>query len=90
MSFSTYAQSCSEDQIIEALNVYETEINPYQNGKFEHMIQEVQLRSSRKGTDFYDVVINYEYSEGGYRLLEVKAKKKDSKCETDIEITDEN
>ena len=53
-----------------------------------NIIQHME-KSHGQGYDYYNIVLEYEYSEGGYRIFEIKAKKDGPKCETKIEIVDE-
>lgn len=90
ISFSSFASNCNEDFIYDVIDDYERE-NPYADGEFEYMIQDISLADQVRDTFKYDVIIHYEYSEGGYRLLEINVQELTDRCKLlKIELIEDN
>lgn len=89
LSFSSFSRGCDGDQINDAIHEHETITDPYNNGKFEYTIQDIELVKKNGNQSTYDAILGYEYSEGGYRLLTIEAMATGKECETKIIITDE-
>jgi len=90
VSISSFSTECTEEQLNDAIAHHESKVAPYSDGEFEFNVQELELENEQGGQYFYNIVLNYEYSDGGYRLLEMIAKLEDSQCQSELRIVDEN
>ncbi|MAZ47571.1 MAG: hypothetical protein CME65_03345 [Halobacteriovoraceae bacterium] len=89
LSFSALADKCSEAELLDAVDHYESEISPYEGGKYNHVVKEVKEPREEGNDKVYEVHIGYEGYLDGYRNLEFRAKKSDTQCIFQVYLLDE-
>lgn len=89
VSFSAMADKCSERELLEAVDHFESEISPYEGGKYDYIVKDVKEPREDGNDKVYEVSVGYEGLDEGLRHLEFRAKKSDTQCILQVFILDE-